>query len=328
MAAVQSQEFWGGRWALAVRTRGEVRLSDVDRAFDRGHLVRSWTQRGTIHTCAAEDLDWLLRLTAERQMRLAAGRHRQLGLDEETFHAAERAVRSALRGGGRLTRAEFTRVLEVAGLDPTGQRGIHLLQVLSWRGVVCHGPVVPRPGSVTREQYLVLCEEWITGASHPPDATAELFVRYIDGHGPATAGDFAWWSGLTLTVCREAARVAEDRVRVIEGEGDRLYVSRSRPRVSADAAEVVALPAFDEYYLSYLDRDRVCAVPHQALVGPGANGMVTPLILADGVVAGKWTHSRAVGRREAARAEMFDFPDVAEAAVTAALDRYAAFVAA
>jgi hypothetical protein len=328
MTATQSQEFWGGRWALAVRSRGNTHLSDVDRAFDRGDLVRSWTQRGTIHTCAAEDLGWMLSLTAERQMRLAAGRLRQLELHDDTFRIAERAVREALRGGGRLTRAEFAEVLEASGIPTAGQRGIHLLQVLSWRGVVCHGPVVARTEGITREQYLVLCEEWIGGASVPSDPVTELFVRYIDGHGPASAGDFAWWSGLTLTVCRAAAAAApSDRVRAVDDEGEPRYVSLPRPRTAAGAPSVVALPPFDEYYLSYLDRDRVCAVPHQSLVGPGANGMVSPLIVADGVVAGKWTHSRAVGRRDDARAEMFGEPAVPEEALAAALDRYAAFVA-
>lgn len=328
MGAVQSQEFWGGRWALAVRSRGVVGLRDVDGAFDRGRLVRSWTQRGTIHICAAEDLGWMLRLTAERQRRLAAGRLRQLGLDDEVLCEAERVVRGALRGGDRLDRAAVAQVWEAAGIDTAGQRGIHVLQVLSWRGVLCHGPVVRRAAGITREQYLVLCEDWITDAAAPADPVTELFVRFIDGHGPATAGDFAWWSGLPVTACRAAAEAAGDRVRVIDGEHDPLYVSRGRPRVQADAPSVVALPAFDEYYLPYLDRGRVCAVPHQSLVGPGANGMVSPLILADGVVAGRWTHSRAVGRREAARAEMFGIPSVPDEAVAAALDRYAAFVAA
>ena len=36
MLAVQGQEFWGGRWALAARTRGTPTLADVDGAFDRG----------------------------------------------------------------------------------------------------------------------------------------------------------------------------------------------------------------------------------------------------------------------------------------------------
>ncbi len=46
LLAVQSQDLTAGRWALAVRTKGDVRLRDVDAAFDRGDLVRAWTMRG------------------------------------------------------------------------------------------------------------------------------------------------------------------------------------------------------------------------------------------------------------------------------------------
>ena len=45
LLAVQSQDFTAGRWALAVRTKGGVRLRDVDAAFDRGDIVRAWTMR-------------------------------------------------------------------------------------------------------------------------------------------------------------------------------------------------------------------------------------------------------------------------------------------
>ena len=63
-------------------------------------------------------------------------------------------------------------------------------------GVVCWGPVVPRPdGGITREQRLVLVQEWCPAgeaATEDPDtAAAELFTRYAQGHGPVTAADFA-----------------------------------------------------------------------------------------------------------------------------------------
>ncbi|KAA9135434.1 winged helix DNA-binding domain-containing protein [Microbacterium caowuchunii] len=330
MLATQAQEFWGGRWALAVRSSRAPGLSRLDAAFDDGRLVRSWTMRGTIHICPAEDLGWLLGITGERQLRSAASRHRQLEIDADARRRAERAVRSALRGGGRLTRAEVAGVLERVGERTAGQRGLHLLQSLSLRGIVCHGPVVPRPGAVTREQYIVLSEEWITDPVTPVDPLAELFVRYIDGHGPATAADFAWWTGLPLGVARTAAAAAEGRVTVADHDVP-LYASIRAPRPDPRRPEVVALPAFDEYYISYADRSAAATTAHRALIGPGANGMVRPTILVRGRIVGVWTHSRAVGRDDAAaRAELFPAASgadpVDEVAVRAALDRYAEFI--
>jgi hypothetical protein len=330
MLAVQAQEFWGGRWALACRTRGAPTLADVDAAFARGDLVRSWTMRGTIHIVPAQDLGWVLQVTGDRQRRHAASRRRELGLDHDALARAERAVVAGLRGGGRMTRAEVFATLESAGVSPTGPRGYHILFALSVAGVLVQGPVVPRgavrDGTVpTREQYFVLVDEWITTSAAPERPVVELFARYIDGHGPAGAEDFAWWSGLPLSVAREAA--AESAERLVE-VGPGRFVARNLPRSRPAAPRVVALPSFDEYYLSYADRSAVRSPEVAAVVGPGKNGMVRPILLSRGVVAGVWAHSKAVGRHADDPVPELLTPGAAtDAEVADALARYARFIA-
>lgn len=292
MLAVQSQDFTAGRWALALRTRGELRLSDVDRAFDRGDLVRAWPMRGTLHTIPARDLRWVLSVTAARQRQQAAGRHRDLGIDDDMVALTVRTLTPALRDGGR-TRAEIFEILESVGIDPTGQRGLHLLFVLTIDGLICQGPVVARDG-VTREQRFVLVDDHIREHAQPVDPLAELFVRYITGHGPAGVADFAWWSGLTLGQSREAAERAAGRVSEVE---DGVFLAEERPRRAPGAASVLALGAFDEYYLSYADRTAVCAPEHLAAVGPRKNGMVRAVVLANGSVSGTWAHAEAARGR-------------------------------
>ncbi|GGM44576.1 winged helix DNA-binding domain-containing protein [Microbacterium saperdae] len=328
LLAVQSQDFTAGRWALAVRTRGEPGLRAVDRAFDRGDLVRAWTMRGTLHTVPARDLGWILEVTAPRQRQQAASRHRDLGIDDEMVAAAARTLTPALRDGG-LTRAEVFTLLEGIGIDPTGQRGIHLLFTLTIDGLICQGPVVARDG-VAREQRFVLVDEHIREHAHPDDALAELFVRYIAGHGPAGVADFAWWSGLPLGLSRQAAERAAARVVEVESG---LFVAERRPRRSARVPSVHALGAFDEYYISYADRTTVCAPEHLATIGPGKNGMVRPVLLVDGVVIGVWGHSTSAGRRaESPVPELFGTglvgaESVPEEALANALGRYTRFLA-
>jgi len=325
MLAVQAQEFWAGRWALASRSRGAPRLSDLDAAFDAGVLVRAWTMRGTIHVIPAPDLAWVLSLTSERQLRQGAGTRASEGIDDSVLRCAERLARAALGGGGRLGRREFLSMLEAGGVSTAGQRGYHLIVALALRGVVCWGPVVPRDDGPTREQYLVLVEEWVRDAAAPADPLIEMFVRFIDGHGPAGVGDFAWWAGLPVTVARRAAAASLDRVDEVD---DGLYVAASGPRRSSSAPGVVALAAFDEYYLSYVDRGLVCPPELLSLVGPGKNGLVRPILLARGVVAGAWSHSKAVGRHGEDPVPELAVPDAATTAeIDAALARYARFIA-
>jgi hypothetical protein len=300
-------------------------LRDVDAAFDAGELVRSWTMRGTLHTIPAADLVWVLSVTGDRQLRQAASRHRGLGIDANLLARAETATRSALRGGNRLARAELFTVLRDIGIEPTGQRGIHVLYALAVRGVICQGPVVAKPTGVSREQYFVLVEEWIEDAASPADPLAELFVRYVAGHGPAGPVDFAWWAGLPLGIARSAAEAAADRLVEVDSGA---YVSRSRPRTAPSAPGVVALPPFEEYYLSYADRATVCAPEFLAGVGPAANGIVRPILLARGEVVGVWTHSTAMGRHADDPVPALFVPGAAsDTEVAAALDRYRTFIA-
>ncbi|MGL3149602.1 winged helix DNA-binding domain-containing protein [Microbacterium sp. A82] len=324
MLAVQAQEFWAGRWALAARTTGAPTLRDVDRLFNQGSLVRAWTQRGTLHIVPAEDLGWMLEVTGERQLRMAAPRYRELGLDAETLSTVERAVRVALTGGNALTRAELFVILEQVGIDPSNQRGLHAIQSLALRGMICQGPVVARPDGASREQCFVLVEEHVAGAAWPSDPAAELFIRYVRGHGPATAEDFAWWAGITLGGARAAAAasVDDDRIRQLD---DGQFIAHPRPRRQSQGAAVVALGPFEEYYISYLDRTVACPSEHVATVGPAKNGMVRPIIVAEGVVAGTWRHSTAVGRhRDEPIAELFAHSTALDAAP--ALSRYLAFI--
>ena len=330
MLATQSQEFWGGRWALAARTRGRATVRDVDAAFDRGEIVRTWTQRGTIHTLPAGDLAWVLSLTGERQRRQAAAVHRAEGIDDDELARAERLARTALGGGGRLTRKELFEVFEGGGVSTARQRGYHLLVALSLRTTICQGPVVPRPGGPTREQYLVLTEEWVTDAASPPDPLAELFYRYIASHGPAGARDFAWWTGLPLGVSRTAAVSAADRLVQVADHPEPQYVAAgSALRRLPSAPEVIALPPFEEYYLSYVDRTVPCAPEFLAAIGPSMNGIVRPIIVARGEVVGVWTHSVAVGRHaDAPIPELFTPAAATDEEVAAALDRYRDFITA
>lgn len=326
MLAVQAQEFWSGRWALAARTSGTPTLRAVDRLFNRGALVRAWTQRGTLHIIPAEDLAWVLSVTGERQLRMAAARYRELGLGAEELALVERVISAALVGGNALPRAELLALLERAGIDPRDQRGQHSIQNLALRGVVCQGPVVAKDGGISREQLFVLAEEHIPVSVTPSDPAAELFVRYVVGHGPATAEDFAWWAGLTLTAARAAAEASVGDPR-IEQTDERQFAASARPRRSARAASVLALGSFEEFYISYVDRTIACPPEHLAAIGPGKNGMVRPIVLADGVVVGTWRHSTAVGRHtDDPMPELFTAAAVDEPALAAALARYAAFI--
>jgi hypothetical protein len=291
--------------------------------------VRSWTQRGTVHIIDPRDLEWMLSVTSARQDRQAAGIHRSLDIDDDPLARADRAARAALRGGNRLTRPEFAAALEAAGVDTSGMRGNMIMTALCRRAVMVLGPVVPREGAPTRDQYLVAADEWVADATSPADPLAELLVRYLRAHGPAGLADFRWWAGLPLGLARAALEGAGERVTEIE-EG--LFVEAGAewdaPGSGVPATDpVLALPPFDEYYLSYADRTAICTPEQAIVIGPSANGAVKPVLIeAGGQVVGTWKHSLAVGKHHLdPTADVFGGA-ADEASVVAALARFGHFL--
>jgi hypothetical protein len=115
MTATQAQDYASAVLAIALRTKSRSR-SDVHDALDSGLVVRSWPMRGTLHFVAAEDLSWMLALTAERSLATATKYRTQLGLDLSIIERAREITIETLAGGGRTSRPNLLAAWEKAGL--------------------------------------------------------------------------------------------------------------------------------------------------------------------------------------------------------------------
>lgn len=346
LLCLQAQDLGQAIWGVGLRTPGSTRQS-VLAALDSGAVVRTWPMRGTLHFLAAADVRWMLALTSERSLRSAARRLAETGVDAATIALGTQVARAELTGGA-LTRTEFMRALQGAGIETDGQRGYHLIFALAQAGLICWGPM--RDG----QQALVLMDEWIPegSASDPIDPSAavgELALRYLAGHGPATERDLAWWSKVPLTAIRAGVARVRDRLAELR-VGDVTYFVSAEAAGAAGTAEaaeaagtvpgtarrprgldaVYALPGFDEYLLGYQNRDSVLDPRHADAVVPGKNGLFRPILVARGEVVGVWrrepvsTGQRGVTPRLAA--EPFRRLDVAEqTALDAVAARYRLF---
>ncbi len=287
MMATQAQELWGGKFALSVRTAGAPTASEVDAAFDRGEIVRTWPFRGTLHILAATDVEFALTVARDRVVSRATEPHRRrLGLEADDYARAERIVRKAL-AAGPLSRAEVFAAMLAAGLDPAGNRGTHLIVAIALRGVVHWGPTMAHASGSASQQLLRLNDDLPAQAPVPEHRDAEMYRRYLRGHGPATPEDFAWWSGFTLTQARAAAAVIVDDIEVDE-EGRHSLRAPAEGVVAGKPEPIQLLPSFDEYFLSYRDRALTCAPEFVSAIGPTKNGLVAPIMVRDGVIIATW----------------------------------------
>ena len=327
MFALQSQDFPAGKWAVGVRAPG-ITIADVDAAIDSGRIVRSWPMRGTLHLVPAPELSWMLNITTPRLFAGGKTRRAQLELDEATIEKSRAVAFDALEGGRGLTRAGFLQALEDAGIDTRGQRGYHIIGILAQTGTLCWGP------HEGRQQQLVLFEEWIVNSRslERDEALGEFLFRYLDGHGPATLKDFAWWSKVTMADAKTGLAVARDRLTEWDVDGTSYYLPASadtskRGGAPKQRSPILTLPAFDEYLLGYGDRSPVINTDHFTRVVPGKNGIFFPILINRGRVVGTWRAPANGSAAPVAEASLFEpTPTGWDAHFADAISEYAAFL--
>jgi hypothetical protein len=295
LCALQAQDYAWGLWAVGARVAPESGLATqeaVEQAIAQGQIVRSWPMRRTLHLLAAADVHWMLKLLAGRAVEQAAGRRRQLGIEEGELARSRELWSAALQGGKRLTRSAMLEMLEAGGLSPEGQRGYHLLVHHAQEGLLSLGP------NEGKEQTYVLLDEWVPPA--PPldrdEALATLARRYFAGHGPATAHDLARWAYLPMGDVRKGLAAASADLERTTHEGVEYWMApgaldaASESNV-AEPPRVLLLAGFDEMVLGYKDRTATISAENEARIVPGGNGVFRPVLLVDGVVVAGWTRT-------------------------------------
>ncbi|GAA1127969.1 winged helix DNA-binding domain-containing protein [Citricoccus alkalitolerans] len=307
LTCTQGQDYPGSTVSLALRSVGRSTAA-VREAYDAGRIVRSWPMRGTLFAVAAEDLGWILDLTAAQTLKASERRRQELGLDTGVLERAEAVALQTLSGPG-LTRSGLLERFTQEGLPVNEGRGYHLIFFLALRGVLCFGP------TEGREQRIVLATEWIGSAVRAPGATPErlpgpgrdredgvrdLLLRYLRSHGPATVEDFCWWSKIGKTQARAALEDLQPDLLSADVDGRKHWMLPDLPDRQAERARATAapilLPGFDEIVLGYQDRSAVLTRDEEARVVPGRNGVFKGTVLHRGHAVGTWKRSTRRGQ--------------------------------
>jgi mono/diheme cytochrome c family protein len=289
LAGVQAQVLAAAGMALRARTE-DLTPARVHRARtgDRS-IVLCWAMRGTLHLVPAEDHAWLVPLTTEPRISNAHRRRRQEGVPAGDVDRAVRLIGRELDRNGPLLRAELAERLERRGIRTEGQAIAHLVWLACVRGVSCHGP--DRDG----EPAFVRTDDWLgrTKPRDPEDALAELAIRYLRAHAPATPADLAAWSGVRTGDATRAWHAIERRLAEIPTERGAMWSLRG---ADADEPEGVVrlLPSFDEFLLGWKDRDLVASAADWRRINRGG-GWLHPVVLADGRAVATWTRERSHG---------------------------------
>jgi hypothetical protein len=282
LGCVQSQEYAHALWSLGMRSSA-ITVADPQAEFDRGDFLRTHILRPTWHFVAAEDIRWILEVTAPRVQQLNQTIYRQTGLDSDTRDRGIKLIVEQLEGGQYPTRAELGAALAGRGLvsqDPAA-RGLWLAYVVmnaELEGVICSGPM-----RGAQQTYALLDERAPRSADRAGDH-AELARRFFLGHGPASIQDLARWSSLTIGQCRDAVETIKDRLDSVSVEGVELWFDPELPPAEA-SSDALLLPLYDEVTLSYpvINFPQADGNPHP----PGEDLFVGCVIIAETNV-GTW----------------------------------------
>jgi hypothetical protein len=163
-------------------------------------------------------------------------------------------------------------VLVAAGLiaEPKGQAVYALIRYAGLLGRVCYGP----------GETWVAVSDWLGKPLELAGDVEELARRYLSAYGPATARDFATWSGLSVPTARWAVEAVATES--FEVDGTSVAAVDDLP----GCRDVRMLGEFDAYLLGY--QNRFQELP--ASIFPGG-GMLRPAIVEAGRAIGSWTHA-------------------------------------
>jgi hypothetical protein len=257
--------------------------ASIERELSAGHILRTHVLRPTWHFVAPADIRWMLALTAPRVRQAIAYHGRANELTPSIIRRSNDAIAKALSGGKHLTRTELGVALSRARIRNTsGQRLAHLVMRAELDAIACSGA---RRGS---QFTYALLDERVPPAEpiERDEALLELARRYFSTRGPATARDFAWWSGLAMSDVKRALQIAEPELVKIALDDHVMWLISSGSRKRAPSAHL--LPNYDEYFIGYKNRNAIGERLGHVKAVIGGDARVSNVVVVDGQLVGGW----------------------------------------
>lgn len=291
LLAVQAENASQAAWAVASRTP-HPDAGELEALLDQGSVVRTHVLRPTWHFVSAEDIGWLLELTAPRIRPLIARQLREThGLAGVALDWATSVVLDALTVQPDQTREQLADCLRGQGVEPRGQMLMLLLALLELDRLICSGRRLEGVHTYAAFTGRVPSSRRLDRE----EALAELALRYFTGHGPATERDLAYWATLTPSDVRRGLTQVRDRLASFDHEGRTFWHAPGDPPPAKRGAPTGhLLQILDEVYRGYQDSRMV--LDSEGIV-PSGRETAIGMALVDAQMVARM--KRTIGRRVA-----------------------------
>ena len=223
---------------------------DIEQEFAEGNILRTHLLRPTWHLVTADDIRWLLGLTAPRVNVANAYMYRKLELDTPVFNCCNDIIVKTLQGHQQLTRSELNAALKEHKIMVEGLRLGYIMMRAELDGIICSGA---RRG---KQFTYALMDERVPSSKtkNKEEALAELTKRYFASRGPATLKDFSTWSGLLLTDCKKGIEMVKSQLIRERMDGEDFFFSSDISFNTQPFQNFHLLPVYDEFIMGYKDR--------------------------------------------------------------------------
>ncbi|GHM98712.1 hypothetical protein WSM22_02020 [Cytophagales bacterium WSM2-2] len=281
MGAMQAQDYAMSKWAVGVRLPGTTDKT-VEDLIDEAEIVRTHVMRPTWHLVAAEDIRWMLTLTAPHIKASVKSMQKKIGVDEPLFKKTSKIIEKSLEGNKYLTRPELMEELKKKKITTDNLQAIHIMFDAELNNIVCNGPMRGKQFTYALMDERIPSTKVLTR----DEALHTLAKKYFTSHGPATIQDFIWWSGLPTADARKGLESIKSTITSTKISEDTFWFPEP-PSKKIATPPLLFLPAYDEFMISYKDRTASLdpKFTEQTITG---NGIFKPIIVVNGKVVGIW----------------------------------------
>lgn len=266
-------------------------------------LVKTWFMRGTLHMIPSQDLplynNALKRMWFEHHGRYMnkPGWPSPKERESKLYPKIEEALaEKPLRRKELCNKVRFLLANEAQPYERLFSAWGGILKETSYLGLTVHAEPCGRESCFARlDKWLPSID--LNGISEKT-GRQQLLNKYLHGYGPASAQDFACWSGMLTS---EARQIIEETnaIKQVQFEGSHAELwmleedIRTLDRIDLEA-EVPPrlLPKYDSYLMGHKNRTRIIQDEMLKKVYRPVVGEVAATVLINGRIVGTWTSKK------------------------------------
>lgn len=287
MGAMQAQDYSMAKWAIG--SRCDATEAAIEEAINSAEIIRTHILRPTWHFVSADDIYWMLDVSAPQVKKFTASAGKKYGYDAKKLDQTNSKIEKLLAGNNHLTRDEIMQELGIKKTSSVDFLSAAIMMNAELDGLVCNGRMKGK------QITYALLEERVSKPKSKltkEEGLAKLALKYFVSHGPASLLDFSWWSGFPPTICKQTINAIELQLNSMEIDGQIYWFGNDSSDENNFRESVHFLPAFDEILISYKTREASILVEHQSKTFTN-NGIFKPIILENSKVIGTWKRTIA-----------------------------------